>query len=352
MVENVVTVNFIAKKTIKLKHFFCFIVLFLVFACEKEENPIKELPLNVIPLGFPTPTIPSDNQFSEARFELGKSLFYDPILSRDSSVSCATCHDQKLAFSDGLVVSEGIEKRKVMRNATALFNLAYAPYFLTEGGVPTLEMQVLVPIAEHAEMDFNILQVVERLNRDSFYIKQSWACYGRKPDPYVITRAISNFERALLSGNSAFDKYTYQNNIKALTESELRGKNLFFSERLACAKCHAGFNFTNYAFENNGLYEVYKDAGRFRLTEDEKDRALFKVPSLRNIAVTAPYMHDGSLKTLSEVIEHYNSGGKNHIHKSQLIKPLQLTMQEKQDIEAFLKSLTDYEFLENKHFKK
>lgn len=338
--------------SVKIKFLSFFTLVFSLFACKREENKVVPFTLNEVPQGFPLPNIPSDNTFSEARFQLGKRLFYDPILSRDSTISCASCHNQDLAFSDGLTVSEGIEKRKVARNATALFNLAYAPYYLTEGGVPTLEMQVLVPIAEHAEMDFNIVKVAERLNRDSAYIEQSWACYNRKPDPYVITRAIANFERALLSGNSAYDKYEFQNNDKALTKSELQGKKLFFSERLACAKCHTGFNFTNYAFENNGLYEVYADAGRFRLTEDEKDHALFKVPSLRNISVTAPYMHDGSFKTLTEVIEHYNNGGKNHKHKSPLIKPLQLNTQEKQDLEAFLKSLTDDEFLKNKHFSK
>jgi cytochrome c peroxidase len=327
-------------------------LFFFLFSCKKEENNTVILPLNAVPQGFPVPSIPSDNEFSEARFQLGKRLFYDPILSRDSTISCASCHNQQLGFTDGLAVSEGIEKRKGTRNASALFNLAYAPHYLREGGVPTLEMQILVPISEHAEMDFNILEVAKKLNRDSNLVKQSWLCYNRKPDPYVITRAIANFERTLLSGDSPYDKYTFQKDDKALTTSELRGENLFFSEKLACAKCHEGFNFTNYGFENNGLYENYKDAGRFRLTENESDRALFKVPTLRNIAVTAPYMHDGSLKTLTEVIEHYNSGGKNHAHKNPLIKPLQLSNQEKQDLEFFLKSLTDKTFLENKDFYK
>ena len=329
-----------------------FSIILFFFACKKEENPQSSNALNVVPQGFPKPSVPSDNEFTEARFQLGKRLFYDPILSKDSTVSCGSCHEQKLGFTDGLAVSEGIEKRKGTRNASPLFNLAYSPHFLREGGVPTLEMQILVPIGEHVEMDENIVKVAKKLNRDSTYIKAALQCYGRIPDPYVITRAIANFERTLLSGNSPYDKYTFQNDDKALTKSELRGKNLFFSERLACGKCHEGFNFTNYTFANNGLYEVYTDAGRFRLTEEENDHALFKIPTLRNIAVTAPYMHDGSLKTLSEVIEHYNSGGKNHKHKSLLVKPLQMTVQEKQDLEAFLKSLTDREFLENKKFEK
>jgi cytochrome c peroxidase len=338
------------RKRMVQKIFTTSLVLFLL-ACQKEETSIVAPVLNAVPQGFPAPNIPSDNAFTEARFQLGKRLFYDPILSRDSSISCASCHNQQLGFTDGLAFSEGIEKRKGTRNASALFNLAYSPNFLREGGVPTLEMQILVPISEHAEMDFNILKVAEKLNKDSNIVKQSLACYGRNPDPYVITRAIGNFERTLLSGNSSYDKYTFQNDNKALTQHEILGKNLFFSEKLACAKCHESFNFTNYAFENNGLYENYNDTGRFRLTGEEADRALFKVPTLRNIAQTAPYMHDGSFKTLEQIVEHYNSGGKNHVHKSKLIKPLNLTNQEKQDLVAFLKSLTDDAFLNNKNFQ-
>ena len=126
---------------------------------------------------------------------------------------------------------------------------------------------------------------------------------------------------------------------------------LFFSDRLSCTTCHSGFNFTNYSFENNGLYVEYADPGRFRLTGDTIDEALFKVPTLRNIEVTAPYMHDGSIFSLEEVVEHYNSGGNNHMHKSQLVKPLQLTTAEKEELVAFLKSLTDYDFLTNPKFR-
>jgi cytochrome c peroxidase len=326
------------------KYTFFYVCFLFLVACQKEETntPIAQAIL-VVPQHFPQPNFPTDNTFTPERFALGKRLFYDPILSKDSTISCASCHHQQLAFTDGLGVSEGIEKRKGTRNASALINLAYAPLFLREGGVPTLEMQILVPISEHAEMDDNILNVAKKLNQDSSYIKASLICYGRKPDPYVITRAIATYERALISGNSRYDN----NN---LTNSELQGKNLFFSERLACATCHEGFNFTNYTFENNGLYKYYKDPGRYRLTLEEKDSALFKVPTLRNIEKTAPYMHDGSLPTLEAVVAHYNSGGKAHRHKNKLIKPLNLSLQEQQGLVAFLKSLTDNDFLNNKNF--
>ncbi len=331
--------------------FYIFFLVFLFSFCKKENEP-KIYELNKIPIGFPTPSIPADNAFTNERFELGKKLFYDPILSRDSTISCGTCHQQSKAFSDGLAISEGIEKRLGIRNAPGLFNVAYAPYYLREGGVPTLEMQVVVPIAEHAEMDFNILKVVERMKKDSNYVKQSWECYGREIDPFVINRSIANFERTLFSGNSRYDQYTFQNNKNAMNSKELKGLELFNSDRTNCSTCHSGFNFTNYKFENNGLYESYEDPGRYRLTLNEVDRALFKIPSLRNVEKTAPYMIDGSVATLEEVIEHYNSGGKNHPHKSPLVRPLNLTSSEKASLVAFLKTLTDDEFLQNPNFKK
>lgn len=173
-------------------------------------------------------------------------------------------------------------------------------------------MQVVVPIAEHAEMDFNILKVVERMKKDSNYVKQSWECYGREIDPFVINRSIANFERTLFSGNSRYDQYTFQNNKNAMNSKELKGLELFNSDRTNCSTCHSGFNFTNYKFENNGLYESYEDPLCHPLTLNEVDRALFKIPSLRNVEKTAPYMIDGSVATLEEVIEHYNSGGKDH----------------------------------------
>lgn len=303
-----------------------------------------------IPEGFPLPEYPTDNEMTMNRWLLGKRLFYDPVMSRDMTLACSSCHVPELGFTDAKTVSEGVEHRSGTRNAPTLANVAYHPYLTREGGVKTLEMQVLVPIQEHAEFDFNILLIAERLNADSTYVKASWDAYDRAPDPYVITRAISCFERSLISGNSRYDKFI-NGNAHAFTEEEMKGKNLFFSERLACAECHNGFNFTNYSFENNGLYTDYNDEGRFRLTGDSAEIALFKVPTLRNIAVSAPYMHDGSLSSLEEVIEHYNSGGKNHRHQSHFVKPLHLSQQEQEDLIAFLHTLTDHDFLTNPNFK-
>lgn len=323
----------------------------LLFACQKELQPPGAVPLLAIPPGFPSPVFPAGNEFSAERWALGKKLFYDPVMSADSSVSCASCHHLAYAFSDTVAFSPGVAGRPGVRNAPTLANIAYHPYFTREGGVPTLEMQILVPIQEHNEFDFNIVLLAERLKSDSTYVQMSRAAYDREPDPFVITRAIACFERSFISGRSRYDAYFFEGQSTALNAAEKRGLDLFFSEKTNCSGCHSGFNFTNYAFENNGLYIDYPDPGRFRLTNKESDRARFKVPSLRNIALTGPYLHDGSMRTLAEVLEHYNSGGMAHPNKSPLVRPLGLSSAEKADLLAFLRSLTDYNFVTNSNFK-
>jgi cytochrome c peroxidase len=329
-------------------------LLFFVAACRKEETP-PVLPATDeyilwVPAGFPQPDIPADNALTRSRVELGRRLFYDPVLSKDSTRSCGSCHFSHLAFSDSTAVSLGIEGRGGSRNSLSLANVVYQKKLLREGGVPTLEMQILVPIQEHNEFDFNILLVAERMNRMPEYITAAQKAYGRVPDPFVITRSIAAFERTFLSGNSPFDQWFFQQKNNAVSGSVKSGYALFNSEKLSCGKCHEGFLFTNQDYMNNGLSEVYPDSGRIRLTGLESDRALFKVPSLRNVAVTAPYMHDGSLLTLDAVIDHYQTGGKMHANKSQLVQPFVLTGQERADLLAFLRSLTDQEFITNTAF--
>jgi cytochrome c peroxidase len=304
-----------------------------------------------IPAGFPPMDFPDDNPFSLVGYKLGKKLFYDPIMSRDSSISCGSCHLPEKGFSDTGAFSIGVDGISGTRNTPSLSNVGYHPYFTREGGVPTLEMQVLVPVQEHNEFDFNIVLIAERLKRNEEYVKLCLEAYGRDPDAFCITRSIANFERTLTSGNSSFDKYYYQGLSAALSDDEKRGMNLFFSDELACSQCHGGFDFTDYSFQNNGLYINYPDSGRMRLTGLETDRGLFKVPSLRNVALTPPYMHDGSMQSLEEVVNHYQSGGQNHVNKSVLISGFQLSETEKQELIAFLQSLTDYEFLENKNHR-
>lgn len=342
---------FSRKRTLKI--FLTSIVLVLFFAACTALSQLfgTEKSMVVVPSYFPAVPYPADNGYSAERWKLGKLLFHDVNLSRDKSISCSSCHKQEFAFSDTVALSVGFENRIGTRNAPTLGNVAYHPYYIRDGGVATLEMQILVPVQEHNEFNFNILEIAERLQQNKTYKDLSKKAYNRELDYYVITRALANFERSMITGNSNYDDYFYQGKKYKLNEREVRGLNLFFSEKLACTKCHGGFNFTNYAFENNGIYENYKDIGRKRLTQKEEDLEKFKVPTLRNIALTAPYMHDGSMKTLADVIEHYNSGGKNNPRKSEFIKPLGLSKEEKEDLIHFLNTLTDEKFITNKKFK-
>lgn len=323
--------------------------LLFFFSCNKEQNRVDSeiTPDLKAPRGFPEIPFTAENPYTDEKWILGKRLFYETALSLDYSISCASCHKPEIAFSDFVPKSIGSGQQVGRRNSPSLANIAYHPYYTREGGVPTLEMQILVPIQEHDEFNFNIIEIAERLKQIPEYVEMSNKVFGRDPDAYVITRAIGIFERTIISGNSPYDSFI-NGNKSALTVAAQKGANLFFSERTGCSNCHSGFNFTDYSFANNGLYEFYGDIGRERFTGNEDDRALFKVPTLRNIAVTSPYMHDGSIATLQEVIQHYNSGGKAHPNKSRLIKPLGLSTQEQQDLLAFLNSLTDNSFLSNR----
>ncbi len=335
-----------------MKKVLVFLFLLSLFACRKEQvNRGEYVPkLMEIPKGFDPIEFPEGNEFTKIRWELGKRLFYDNILSSDRTLNCSSCHTPSLAFSDHTSVSLGVEGREGTRNSPSLANVAYHPYFTREGGVPTLEMQVLIPIQEHNEMDFNIVLVAERMKEDSAYITMAQEAYQREPDAYVITRSLATFERSLLSGNSRYDQWKNYRQVDALTADEHAGMELFFSEKTNCFSCHSGFNFTNYSFENNGIYAIYPDSGRYRLTAMVADIGKFKVPSLRNIALTSPYMHDGSIQTLEEVVMHYNSGGQNHANQSNLIRPLNLTETEQNQLVSFLESLTDETFINNPIF--
>ena len=335
------------------KYSILFGLILLVWACQKDENKLnnKDEYFLKVPIGFPDPNIPDDNKLTRSRIALGKQIFYDPILSKDSSRSCGSCHNQYLAFADSSDVSFGIEQRAGTRNSPSIANVAYQKALLREGGVPTLEMQVLVPIQDHNEFNYNMLLIVDRMKRIPAYVEAAQKAYNREIDPFVITRSIAAFERTLLSGNSPFDQWFYQKKNSAVEENVKRGYSLFTNERLNCIKCHNGFMFTDQSFTNNGLYIDYPDSGRIRLTGLEVDRAVFKVPSLRNVGLTAPYMHDGRLKSLDAVIDHYQTGGKAHPNKNIFIKPFMLSTQERLDLLAFLNSLTDLEFIKNPEFK-
>ncbi len=331
------------------KIYILFYSILLIVSCNKQDTIISPEELLNIPLHFPEIVFPDDNPFSNESWELGKMLFFDNALSADNSISCASCHKNQFAFADNNAVSTGIQNRAGTRNVPSLSNVAYHPYFTREGGVPSLEMQVFVPIQEHNEFDFNIIAAVERLENNSLYQELSQKAYGRNFDVFVLVRALANFERTLISSNSKYDQFIEGNYM--LNEQELLGKELFFSERLACSSCHSGFDFTNYGFANNGLYLQYIDEGKYRFSNDSTDLALFKTPSLRNVELTAPYMHDGSFNTLDQVIDHYAQGIQLHQNLSEEIKEFEITTVEKAALISFLKTLTDRSFVSNPLFQ-
>ncbi len=291
---------------------------------------------------------PPDDPLTKAKIELGRSLFYDPILSLDSTISCASCHHQSIAFSDFGAVSVGLEGRRGFRNAPPLFNLAWHESFNKDGGTRTLEIQMEVPLTDSVEMGQTIRRSLERLNAHPTYPNRFYQAYGvDRISSYQLTRAISAFQRTLISLNSPYDRYQYYGEDNALSASAKRGLELFYSEALQCGTCHSGFNFRKEGWENNGLFVEYPDSGRARITLDPADAGKFKVPSLRNVALTGPYMHDGSMASLSEIIDLYAAGGTGHRNQSPLIAGFEISDQEKADLMAFLESLTDESFLSN-----
>ena len=327
----------------------CVFMCLIGFISCQNDNSSTEFVLEK-PAHFPEFVSPDGNELTESRIELGKVLFYETALSIDSSISCATCHLQHLGFTDGKPKSMGVQNRVGMRNAPALINLAYDEFFFRDGGVTSLETQAMSPINSELEMDFDIHLAAARLAKSDFYQRLAMESYGREMTAFVLVRALAAFQRTLISGNSPFDAYFYEGQTTALDESQKNGKMIFFGKG-NCSNCHNGFNLTNFGFENNGLYENYADKGRLKISLQAKDKGKFKVPTLRNVEKTAPYMHDGSLPTLEAVIEHYNSGGKNHINQSNFVKPLNLTEQEKANLVSFLHALTDEAFLANPKFK-
>ena len=317
----------------------------IFFSCSYDRAEIANFTIEV-PVGFPKITFLDENQPTMERIMLGRKLFFDPVLSRDSSISCASCHRPEKLFADDKPTTPGIEGRAGTRNVPSLANVAYHSSLLREGSIPNLEGQVGVPIQEANEFDHNMVVIIEKLRSDPEYQRLSKNAYAREMDPWVLTRSIALFQRTLISGNSPYDRFKYCHENSALTEAEKRGMELFISEELACIKCHGDVLLGGQQFHNNGLYDNYIDPGRYRFTQEESDRGVFKVPSLRNVALTPPYMHDGSISTLEEVIRHYASGGSDHPNKSNLINGFPLNEQEAKDLISFLHSLTDPHFVE------
>lgn len=290
--------------------------------------------------------------------QLGEKLFFDPILSRDSSVSCASCHRPDHAFADVTPTSKGVFGRMGGRNTPSCMNMTNRNFYFWDGRAETLEQQALGPIENPVEMDLPLSIAVKRLMTNAYYYQSFMSVYGRKPSRELIASAIANYQRTLETSNTPFDKYLQGRDTNAMSASAKRGLELF-NGKANCFDCHFGVDFTgNDQFRNIGLYngKDLNDKGRYEVTKKESDIGKFKVPGLRNIAMTGPYMHNGMHKTLREVIDYYNEPDKfvnNSINRDTLLnKPLNLTEDEKKDLENFLLSLTDERFTTSKEVAK
>ena len=311
---------------------FLFIGLIL-WSCVPDESVFEGLNTT-----YPVLEYPADNPNNAAAASLGERLFFDPILSVDSSISCGSCHKPELGFATNDRVTPGVGGVLGKRNSPSLLNVGYQPYFMREGGVPSLEMQVLVPLGDATEMAHNVVDAVRRLNRNTSYRNEFLTVYGDTASAFLLVRALANFERTLVDFDAPFDHFI-QGDATALSNEAIKGGKLFYG-KAACVQCHSGVLLTDFGFANNGTAIVDStDYGRELLTNESGDRYVFKVPSLRKVQITAPYMHDGSVSTLADVVEQYNTGGANHSYTDSRIEPLGLSVSEKAQLVAFLEAL-------------
>jgi len=377
-----------------------FTVLFLlaisVFSCSEAEKKSSTYQWPIID-GFPKPQVPADNPMSVAKVTLGKQLFYDVNLSANKTQSCASCHIQAHAFAEPQITSVGSTGEKHRRNSPALVNIAYNKTLTwAHDGLTTIEQQLLLPMFGEDPIELGITnhetEVLARFNSPRYQqlFQQAFPEQNGNTVTYdLISKALASFVRSLVSLRSPFDQYAYQNKDDAISASALRGMTLFFSEKFECHHCHGGFNFTQSTshekqlidrrpFHNTGLYLVTNkvtnkttnkeignlgypahDIGLAEISTVAADNGRFRAPTLRNIEVSAPYMHDGSIATLSQVLDFYAAGGRNitsgeyqgdgrlNTLKSPFIKGFVMSEQDKTDLIAFLKTLTDKEFLTN-----
>ncbi|MFV8749657.1 MbnH family di-heme enzyme [Nannocystaceae bacterium ST9] len=361
----------------------------LVLACvgdpDEDRPPASaEYPFE-LPRGFPAPFVPEDDPLSEAKVELGRHLFYDVRLSANQTQSCGSCHLQELAFTDGLVHPLGSTGDELARNSLGLTNSAYTSKLTwANPNLDLLEQQIQIPMFGESPVELGITghedEVLARLRDDPDYAERFAAAFPELTDATEfewdhVIHALASFVRVLVSGNSPYDQYLAGDET-AISESAKRGATLFFSERLECNHCHGGFNFslatrhagttfTQQAFQNTGLYDIDGEGGYppgnrglYEFTFDPADMGRFRPPSLRNVAVTAPYTHDGSVATLEAMIDIYAAGGRvipdglpwagdgrANPFKSGLVSGFELSEAEKADLLAFLTSLTDEQFL-------
>ena len=347
------------------------IVLLLVISCKHDpilidspgkDNPVVQepTPYNIeYPRGFPSIEMPKDNPLTVEGVALGRKLFYDVRLSGDNTMSCGSCHSVEYGYADSTKFSTGINGLKGKRSAMAIVNVGYNTASFWDGRAKTLEEQALMPVTDPLEMNAKWLDVLDKLNADEEYRAMFKLVFNADViDSLDVAKAIAQFERTMISGDSKGDKFG--RNETLLTIEESRGFQLFVSEKADCRHCHGSPLFMGFEFVNNGLQQTMTDIGYGAVTGLSTDNGKFRPPSLKNIALTGPYMHDGRFNTLEEVIEFYNSG----VNQSSpnvsidMLKAnrgtdgnLHLTEQDKSDLLAFLKTLTDSTFLSNKNFQ-
>lgn len=286
-----------------------------------------------------------------SKADLGKKLFNEKILSKDTTVSCASCHIPALGFADSVSFSIGIGGMPTLRNTPSVLNMLNRPYFFWDGRASSLEEQSLLPITHKNEMGLPISEAIQRLRSNKIYKNLFLRIFGEQPTAKNLSETIATFEKTLETEDSKFD-YSL-NDETPLTESEERGRKLFIGDKAKCFDCHMGPDFTNDDFKNIGLYDGVNliDKGRFTITQNQNDLGKFKTPGLRNIAITAPYMHNGMFKTLEEVINYYDNPYavvKNPINiDTSFTTPLGLTAQEKADLVHFLQTLTDKKYVKS-----
>lgn len=340
-----------------------------------------------LPKGFPKPRVPADNPMTAAKVELGRHLFYDTRMSVNGRASCATCHKQELAFTDGMPVSDGATGEKHPRGAMSLVNVAYnAVLTWSNPQMRELERQALVPMFGEHPVELGLREgdgFLDMLRSDPKYRNLFDRAFPETGERFTIanvTKAIACFERSIISARSPWDRYHYGGDDNAVSDSAKRGEILFFSQQLSCFRCHGGFNFSGTtvseghevrdpAFHNTGLYNVAgplaypaPNLGIFEFTKDPRDVGKFRAPTLRNIALTAPYMHDGSVATLEQVLDHYSAGGRtvqsgpragvghDNLNKDPLLGGFKVSGQDRNDLIEFFKSLTDDELLHDRRF--
>ena len=327
------------------KLFYLFITLIILLSCKKEiiENTFEFSYSST----FPTPVYDvNQHDFSYSKFNLGRTLFYDPILSIDSTVSCATCHEQLHAFAGhNAAFSEGVFGQIGNRNSPSLANAAWIPKFMWDGGINHIEVLPIAPITNPIEMHETLENVLVKLKRSTKYQSLFKKAFGNETiTDQQMLKALSAFMAMIVSDQSKYDKV--MRGESSFSSTEQTGFNLFNEK---CSSCHSGPLFTDFDYKNNGLDQTFSDIGRGLITQNPQDYGKFKTPSLRNIELTYPYMHDGRFYNLTQVLDHYSTG----IQQSATLDPslqngIPLTSSEKTALIAFLKTLTDYELLTNR----